>query len=71
MMEEVKQQIYTGQRVWVMEPDLFYVSQQTRNYYTVTGKYDRFFTAERKVNGRIKKTSFLYAQVIQGEVHLT
>ena len=69
-MEDIKNQIYVGQSVWLWEQDIYAPSQTRKVYYTVTDKYSRFFTAERQVKGYTKKTSFLYAQVIQGEVHL-
>lgn len=68
-MEEIKNSILVGQAIWTWEQDPFHLQNRKKIYYTVTGKYGKFFTAERQAkSGYTVKTSFLYSQVLTGEV---
>lgn len=64
---EARDHIQSGQMIWVQEYDE--TEQEYRKiYYTVGQKFERFFMAEKNKTGRM--TSFLYQQVITGEVRL-
>ena len=64
---EARENIQPGQMIWVQEYDE--MEQGYRKiYYTVGQKFERFFMAEKNKTGRM--TSFLYQQVITGEVRL-
>ena len=68
-MNEARKSISVGDMVYTMEPVPGNEQRKHRVYYRVTGKYGRFFTAERCTRtGYLLKTSFLYSQIITGEV---
>ena len=64
---EARDYIQPGQMIWVQEYDEI-EQKYKRIYYTVGQKFERFFMAEKNKTGRM--TSFLYQQVITGEVRL-